>query len=401
MNTAFTVFKRALLDIHHGYITLGRLYAWQALNAGQIRDKLTLLSLCYRHIDASRQVIDFIKNSYAYNELYVGWANDIMPDQPIKTTIQHHINLITAALQNKIQSTHRLAKNTIALQPLAYFLSQTDILYPEIDTDLELEDILGKQPSALYHPMKRLSGPTHVPIDRAFAPRYSILDTKAPLYADNITDAAPYYWCLSLRECLAADMCALNLIEYDGLPVDFYVDMAKQAYDEIRHAAIFFDISIHLLPDLKRSLTHTDVLFREIELYEMTGCGLPVPLERHLYEAMWNATLVERFILMHLDTETAGIRRLRQKMRSPFSLKYPYIAHQLDIVTREEISHAKLGSKWIKYLIPNQTTRLNTIKETRLLRGIFLLTASSHHCNMPLTTLVKHCITHTHHHESA
>jgi hypothetical protein len=44
----------------------------------------------------------------------------------------------------------------------------------------------------------------------------------------------------AFRETLAAEVAALSILEYDGLPWPFYLDMARQVEDESRHALLAF-----------------------------------------------------------------------------------------------------------------------------------------------------------------
>ena len=49
---------------------------------------------------------------------------------------------------------------------------------------------------------------------------------------DLLEDIMPSFWSVAHSEMLAAELCALSIIEYDHLPLKFYLDLAKQSWDE-------------------------------------------------------------------------------------------------------------------------------------------------------------------------
>jgi hypothetical protein len=76
------------------------------------------------------------------------------------------------------------------------------------------------------------------------------LAKKAPEFSERLQDAVPYFWTLAIREAMACDSCALSGIEYDNLPLEFYRDIAKQAWDEAIHAEMFLRLSVELMPEV-------------------------------------------------------------------------------------------------------------------------------------------------------
>jgi len=169
------------------------------------------------------------------------------------------------------------------------------------------------------------------------------------------------------------------MAEYDGLPLAFYRDMAKQTWDEVRHAVYCLDTALMLLPQLEVELPYDHPTRAAVRRFRETGTGLPVPLERNLYEAIANASLVERLVLMHHDTETPGIRTLKEHIGSQFCQVHSDIADGLAIFRRDEISHSRIGNVWFHHLVPDLEKRNTIIANTRLLRGVLLLTSFAHH----------------------
>ncbi|HXV73173.1 MAG TPA: hypothetical protein VD713_00430 [Sphingomonadales bacterium] len=245
-------------------------------------------------------------------------------------------------------------------------------------------------PKPAQRMVKAVTGPLYVEIDPSFEPTYSMLKSPVPGFGQTVEENVPYFWGLAIRESLAADLCALSIFEYDAMPLDFYCDMAKQAWDEMRHSTFFFDLAVKLLPDLQNALPADDPLQDNIQRFLATGKGLPIPKERNLYEAILNANLVERLILLHRDTETPGITRIKEKIHSPFCRQRPEIAEALAIVLRDEVTHSQFGRTWLEYLVPERNARETAIETAELLRGVFLLASFAHHGEVRLGDLIAH-----------
>lgn len=198
-------------------------------------------------------------------------------------------------------------------------------------------------------------------------------------FGDTLEENVPYFWSLAIRESLAADLCALSIVEYDQMPLSFYRDMAKQSWDEMRHSTYFFDLALTLIPELVDQLDTDHPLHANLTRFLATREGLPIPRERNLYEAILNASLVERLVLLHRDTETPGILRIKEKINSEFCSSRPHIGAALEIVMRDEVTHSRFGNVWLKHLIPDARERQDAIATTELLRGVLLLSAFAHH----------------------
>jgi hypothetical protein len=76
----------------------------------------------------------------------------------------------------------------------------------------------------------------------------------------------------------------------------------------MRHATSYLMNAIGLIPELLASLEPADPLVADLKAFQQTGRGLPIPIERNLYEAIWNSTLAERLVLFQVDTEVPGSR---------------------------------------------------------------------------------------------
>ena len=397
MNSLLSETTHTLLTLYDAFTALGRLTALKALCLAQLHEKHLVINKAQQFIENAYQIATLLNRAYAIKTHHVTWHTHTHPTKNLLVdanniiepmAFHHAIDKLTAAAQFTLQKSISQISRITHLQPVLQLLRQLkQSLHCNTTTDLPLKDILG-EPIASNSTDKVLQGPAHIDIDNIFLPTHSVLEEDISEYGNSATEAAPYYWGLSAFESVAADMCCLSIIEYDNFPIQFYRDMAKQAWDEIRHAILFLEMAISLLAELKNQLETDNPLLVYIKGFEKTGRGLPIPLERNLYEALWNATLEERLILMHHDAETPAISRLKEKMLSTLSAKHSTIRDGLEIVMREEITHARLGKKWLQYILPDPKMRTSVINRTRMLRSLLLLTSVAYHRNEPLSELI-------------
>lgn len=223
-------------------------------------------------------------------------------------------------------------------------------------------------------PRKMLEGPKQQALDRRYRRDISALDYQAS-FIDDPHLIIRYFWCLSSRECVAADLAALNIAEYDMMPLEFYWDSAKQAYDEARHAQSYFDLSISLYPRVAQSLPKDSEIRGIMDEFLELGTGLPIPAEGNHYPAICDASLVERLVLMNIMTETPAVGRKRDHLRSHLAAKYSDIGMVIEVDLYDEMFHAVLGKKWLEYMYPDKPTRDAALLDAMLLRG-FLLSLS-------------------------
>jgi hypothetical protein len=205
------------------------------------------------------------------------------------------------------------------------------------------------------------------------------METPTPAFGDSVVEAVPYFWNLAAREAMASDLCSLSIIEYDGLPLAFYRDFAKQALDEAGHAKYFLSTAISQLPSLIKALSDDHSVRASATSFMKTGTGLSIPKERNLYEAIWNATLAERLILMHHDTEAPAVAGMKRRIESAYCQANPDIAAGFEIVRRDEISHAHIGHTWLQYLFPDRKDLEGAIRSARVMRGLLLSVAFAHY----------------------
>jgi hypothetical protein len=166
--------------------------------------------------------------------------------------------------------------------------------------------------------------------------------------------------------------------------------MAKQCWDEMRHATTYFTRLEALLP-LALARMEPDNPFRNsIERYLDSGSGLIVPRECNLFEMVANADLPERLILMNIRVEAPAVARLREKINSPFSAEDLYLRRLFEFDKLDEMAHSRSGIYWLKHLIPDRLQRQEAIQSADTIRSILLLTAFVHHDHVSLSDLISH-----------
>jgi hypothetical protein len=391
--------KKRLVLCVSGWATLGRLHCLELLAAPSILDMEVSASTFARRLDQALRLERFLGDYYFGKPTAVTWPTKY---NPVETGVLHDgiidrdelaesIGQLELELSNTVSDLLSDLKDQILTRPASCLVSElaSDLPFPSARCPKRLLqptlEPIGKE----NVPLKVLSGPLSVPSDPIFHKSYSLLEFDAPTFGDSPEQTAPYFWTLANREALASQLCSLSAIEYDRLPLEFYWDMAKQSWDEARHANYFLRTSISLANELReRSGFDSTIPWLELDQFWSTGRGLPIPREGNLYESMLNADLVERLILMNYRTETPAIARKSERINSRFCQVRPEVADAYEIDKFDETSHAIIGKRWLDRLLPAAEQRATRIDETDLLRNVLLLTSFCHHGSMSMTELL-------------
>jgi hypothetical protein len=375
-------------------IALGRLYWLHCLCEPRMAQKRHGARVAARMVDEAWRIDDFQHRHYQVKTSIVRWpvvlkrhVNEVLANGNVVGTelstliarLGQHVRHETDNLMGRLEGVAHFEPAYDLLREIKPLFASFQPLRDRDFSDLTTED------SGIF---RSLQGPKSVDIDPVFARDYSLLEKTTPPFDGTLPNSVQYFWALALREAAASNWCALSGFEYDGLPIEFYRDMAKQAWDEARHAVLFLDVALKLFPTLQTELPSHDPLQKVIQLYYTTGTGLPVPLEGSLYEALWNAELPERLILLQIDTEGKAVATSKGRQQLQLSQEIPFLMEALRVDQRDEISHASYGHKWLRFLIRDSFERAKVIETTRLLRGVLLLTCFSHQHNRPLDALV-------------
>ena len=323
----------------------------------------------------------------------VAWPTALRPDTAgLLEGESVSVPRVAALLESLARAAGQLACEALAaaqaselLEPLAPELAATLATLPVGDTSITFTPPAADElPRA---PVQALRGPLRVGQDPIFEPSFSLLDPAA-LQAMG-SHRAPHSWCLSTREAMAAELCALSAVEYDGLPLAYYRDLAKQCWDEVRHARLFLDIGLEALPDFLAHAPEGHPLLPGARRFVAEGRGLPVAAEGNLYEMIWNCSLEQRLVLMHVDTETPGVGGFVRELRSAYCRARPELAERLRVAMHDEASHARFGRRWLAHLIADDTEREARSNQARLLRGVLLLSGLARHQEKPLFQLIE------------
>lgn len=387
--------KLDLTKILCALVDLARLNAMRVLASGAIDTKLAITEQFSVLAEQAMAFDDFLWSQLQIRPQRMSWGLNFHPRHSgviengkiNSALLRVAIDSLSQGLTAHVQSVADLVPSIAS--PVRHKLQAINALLPIAKADPNhcnrLDDY--RLPETITAPKKVATGPHTLDIDPAFLPEYSLLDQPPPAFGSKPEQAAPYFWTLAMREAFACDLCALSSVEYDGLPLAFYRDMAKQSWDEARHAHFYFQFSKSLFLELQTTLAEASPLRRSITKFCNTGAGLPVQRERNFYESFFNATLSERLVMMQVRTETPAIKRLTAKLDSPIAQRYPRLRQALLTDRCDEKSHSRIGWYWLKYLHPDVHDRKRVIEHTDLMRAIYLLTAFSEHGGGDLHTL--------------
>lgn len=338
-----------------GMVGLGRMHALQHLCEACMETKLDCAFRFFGSLENASNVDDFLRRFLQTSLPVIYWPRNLNPQrigilterQVSVHQLHEKIKRLERAVETLAGSILNQSTNSPYAQPLQWLLKGAVRNRPvDQETEAQWDELAEGEPPGEVH--KAVCGPAHVKLDPAFTPDFSLLDRNVPSYGENAEKVSPYLWCLSIRETLVSELCALTSIEYDGLPLAFYRDMAKQCWDEIRHAIAYFRRSTALIPTAFDQMT-SDAPFRAgMERYLATGTGLPVPRECNLYETVVNADIVERLVLVNIQVETPAIARLKEKIGSPFSSNDPELKRLFEYDKLDETFHSDIGIKWLK-----------------------------------------------------
>lgn len=378
-------------------ITLARVTALRSLCSKEVTRLQEDAVATFRLMEAGAALDDFLTRHLSIRSQPIWWPELARPDSTGGLTKSGEVNRRTlASIECRLHATaDLLAKELLSalscnlVEPIAHAVAAVRSVIPASAAGAVLGH-LGPSSSRKGCIARAILGPRHAPFPATFEPFYCIERQSEPTFGRSNGETAAHLWCLSLHELTAGQLCALCLIEYDGLPLAFYRDMAKQFYDETRHASFFLEAATALMPYIERTKSPKAAHLRTaVKRYKALGVGLPVPLEGNLFETFWNSDLIERLVLMHLDTETPGVAVIRRHGAARVWMQHPDIRRGFEVVAADEKTHAKIGSNWIKYLLPDRDERLRAIDDARLLRGMLIATSIAHKRDEPVAAVIR------------
>lgn len=385
--------RQGLANACGAFATLGRLHAFGNLGGCDVVDREAAARDFVICVDAASQLEDFAHRYYHGRRELVSWPPTI---QQARDTIvvRGEVDLavlkavtaqVAGSAKGIIARLQAIAEKSVLARPLVVLLRRIKLSLPALAAKGSLySDLSFKYRDC---PARVLRGPIAVHLGPHFRPAYSVADCRPPEFGESIEENVPYFWVMAARETLASHMCALSAVEYDGLPLAFYSDMAKQCWDEARHSLCFVRLAKKTVKDNEgipyRATGNTN------ELYEPEEEGFPIPREGNFYEAMLNADLVQRLVLMNQRTEAPAIPLITKRLTSAFCQQHEHVTEFYEFDRIDETSHASIGNRWLRYLIPDESERSKVAEEADLLRGMLILTAFAHHGGGNLAELAE------------
>ena len=233
-----------------------------------------------------------------------------------------------------------------------------------------------------------------MPLDPAFERGASLFADRPPASPAQVhpvpsLDFVPGLGLLALQESMAAQVCALCIVEHDGLPLAFHQDLARQALDEARHARFFLRAARELLPAFVEAAPEGHPDRAAAVRFLATGVGLRVPLEGAFYEAFWATDLLSRLVLLHLDDEAEAARRFETMLGAALQARSPALAAELTLIQHDEERHAAMGGRWVEALLPDPGHRALEIARIRRLRAVTLLIGAAASREQPVEQLLR------------
>jgi hypothetical protein len=130
-------------------------------------------------------------------------------------------------------------------------------------------------------------------------------------------------------ELCAAELMARNSHEHPEMPWDFHVDMARQTWDEIRHAEI-----------------HDRLMATEL------GCHWgDFPIGFGYFKSIYRLDLLSRLVLFNGTSEQKAMWRHSHRRKVLIELGQDTVARVFDYLLADEVPHVHNGKRWGTYLL--------------------------------------------------
>lgn len=130
-------------------------------------------------------------------------------------------------------------------------------------------------------------------------------------------------------ELCAAELMARNSHEHPEMPWDFHVDMARQCWDEIRHAEV-----------------HDALMATEL------GCHWgDYPVGFGYFKSVYDYDLLGRLVLFNGTSEQKAMWRHSHRRKVLIERGQPAVARVFDYLLADEVPHVHNGRRWGTYLL--------------------------------------------------
>ncbi|MEN2469379.1 DUF455 family protein [Burkholderia sp. GS2Y] len=319
----------------HRWIELGELIAYAAITSSTVETKIALGSALHDVSLAIGAVLTRARNIDV--ELIFEEERRLVQTrlEAAKTVVSDVPSLIHR-LQQELASPVPLAPFDAdqllgcldqPTRDLAQFLSAANA---KIQTAIEAlpaqERLSGSTSSAIRWP-----GPIALPKAPGRASCFSMGNSSAGSTQGPQTPTANHEMAIRFHRTLMSleiptiEACAQNILDRHPYAYDFYRDIAKQSYDEARHAAAF----IIALKEVGYSVGDFPI---SVDLWELTH-EHPLPLRLAIHQRIG---------------ETIGFHSALWWSEHLESNDNPRLSALYDIIYREEISHVERGNYWLR-----------------------------------------------------
>jgi hypothetical protein len=130
-------------------------------------------------------------------------------------------------------------------------------------------------------------------------------------------------------ELCAAELMARNSHEHPEMPWDFHVDMARQTWDEIRHAEV-----------------HDRLMATEL------GCHWgDFPIGFGYFKSIYRLDLLSRLVLFNGTSEQKAMWRHSHRRKVLVELGQTTVARVFDYLLADEVPHVHNGVRWGSHLL--------------------------------------------------
>jgi hypothetical protein len=130
-------------------------------------------------------------------------------------------------------------------------------------------------------------------------------------------------------ELCAAELMARNSHEHPEMPWDFHVDMARQCWDEIRHAEV-----------------HDALMATELDCH-----WGDYPIGFGYFKSVYAYDLLGRLVLFNGTSEQKAMWRHSHRRKVLIELGQANVARVFDYLLADEVPHVHNGKRWGTYLL--------------------------------------------------
>jgi hypothetical protein len=149
-----------------------------------------------------------------------------------------------------------------------------------------------------------------------------------------------YFHGLLDAEMTAAEICALNSHENPMMPWQFHEDMARQVWDEVRHAQVMEKVMADL----------------EVEWGAF-------PLTFRFFHKIYKHDLVGRLVLFNRQSEGNAMWRHNRRRKVMLETGQAKMAQVFDYLLADEVQHVANGVTWATHILGSREAFLDKVDE--------------------------------------